>query len=212
MSNESSTIPLFSIPLYRSNSTAALDEALLEFTKSLAYVSQNNSGLLSESNQVLDLPAFGRLKIEINSEIKKFTQDVLGVKDEVTFYITTSWINLHNKGDYAPKHYHKNSLLSGVYYLQAEQECGDIVFERNYYHRSLFPSELDLEFKESHANFFNSSSFFVTPKRGDLLLFPSFLEHRVEPSASESPRYSLAFNVFIKGVIDNDDGTSFLRL
>ena len=38
-----------------------------------------------------------------------------------------------------------------------------------------------------------------------LIIFPSYLRHRVMPNNSKETRYSLAFNIFPKGKISNDD-------
>ena len=38
-----------------------------------------------------------------------------------------------------------------------------------------------------------------------LLIFPSYLQHKVMPNNSKDIRYSLAFNVFPKGKISKDD-------
>jgi ectoine hydroxylase-related dioxygenase (phytanoyl-CoA dioxygenase family) len=39
----------------------------------------------------------------------------------------------------------------------------------------------------------------VTPKTHDILLFPSDLTHQAESNLSDKPRYSIAFNCFVKG-------------
>ena len=41
---------------------------------------------------------------------------------------------------------------------------------------------------------FNNDRFFYEPKRGRILLFPSYLGHEVEPNITDEDRISIAFN------------------
>jgi uncharacterized protein (TIGR02466 family) len=76
--------------------------------------------------------------------------------------------------------------LSGVYYLTAPQDCGDIVF------RDPRPGALGAPFRLfkddcDHASF--------TPFAGLMILFPSYLEHFVLPSRSDEDRISISFDL-----------------
>ena len=48
-------------------------------------------------------------------------------------------------------------------------------------------------------NFFNSESWWLPVKTGQIMLFPSSLSHSVSIKKGTNTRVSLAFNVFIKG-------------
>ena len=48
-------------------------------------------------------------------------------------------------------------------------------------------------------NIFNTPFNIVTPEAGEIILFSSGLQHLVETNTSNEPRYSIAFNTFIKG-------------
>ena len=52
----------------------------------------------------------------------------------------------------------------------------------------------------------------VTPQRNDLILFSSGLQHFVEPNKTAEPRYSIAFNTFIKGKLGDYRDVSELTL
>ena len=45
-----------------------------------------------------------------------------------------------------------------------------------------------------HWNAFNSAEYFIEPTPGDLIIFPSTINHWVEPNPSKNDRISLAFN------------------
>jgi ectoine hydroxylase-related dioxygenase (phytanoyl-CoA dioxygenase family) len=52
----------------------------------------------------------------------------------------------------------------------------------------------------------------VTPKTGEVILFNSGIQHMVETNTSKKPRYSIAFNTFIKGKIGDFRDVSELTL
>ena len=43
----------------------------------------------------------------------------------------------------------------------------------------------------------------VVPKAGEVLLFPSEINHMIENNGSKHPRRAIAFNSFVKGKIGN---------
>ena len=43
-------------------------------------------------------------------------------------------------------------------------------------------------------NPFNSAEYYIDPKPGDLIIFPSTITHWVEPNPSKDDRITLAFN------------------
>ena len=47
---------------------------------------------------------------------------------------------------------------------------------------------------------------------GELLLFPSSLQHRVTVKKTETPRISLAFNSFVKGELGHIKALNYLEL
>ena len=57
------------------------------------------------------------------------------------------------------------------------------------------------------AYLYNESTITIKPQQWDLLMFPSILNHSVQPNQStEKVRHSLAFNTFIKGTV-GDSGS-----
>ena len=97
--------------------------------------------------------------------------------------INQSWINFYKKGAFQFEHNHVSASytprLSGVYYYKTNGEDGDIMFKSNRYQ---VPSPFvitDISYK---------------PKIGRLLLFPSWLTHRVNINNTENERISIAFN------------------
>jgi len=115
--------------------------------------------------------------------------------------LNTLWYNVNRKHNYNQTHNHPNSVVSGVYYLETPKDSGRIVFDTpdkglsyNFFNNSLF----------SKFNEYNSSKYYIKPNKGLLILFPSHIDHYVEPNNNDEPRISLAFNVNI--TIKKNDG------
>jgi uncharacterized protein (TIGR02466 family) len=153
----------------------------------------------SESMRTIDkeiLNSLPELKKEIEKEIDKYTRDYLKVDDNIEFYITTSWINKHKPDDYAVVHHHSNSIFSGIYYIRQPRWSGDLLIHENNMTPNI-SNRVMLNYKEMTD--YTTSHYQIPPEDGLLLLFPSFLMHSVEKNKSPHDRYSLGFNVFVKG-------------
>lgn len=111
----------------------------------------------------------------------------LGVLRELP--INNIWININGTNNGNRSHDHPNSSISGVFYLT--QNNSEIIFHRN---RDI--AEYHLEWLESNrkTNLSNTTVSY-SPKRGQYLIFPSWLMHSVRPNISTEKRISIAFNV-----------------
>jgi uncharacterized protein (TIGR02466 family) len=121
-------------------------------------------------------------------------------------YITQSWFNYTNTGQYHHSHLHPNSFVSGVLYLNADMEKDTITFQ-NKYNNYDFCFQID-----GYPNEFNSREVFFSNKVGTVFIFPSSLHHSVNHTTSEQTRISLAFNTFLRGYIGDDRKLTGLHL
>jgi len=110
-----------------------------------------------------------------------------------TFYITGCWANVSIKGYSHKEHVHPNNFLSGVYYAKAHPGCGPIVFD------DPRPQVKVLIPNIKAPNLYNTHNFEIQPKEGDLVLFPSWLPHRVRVNTTDQERVSVSFNIMFKG-------------
>ena len=103
--------------------------------------------------------------------------------------ITNMWAIINKNKAFNERHHHGNSSLSAAYYVKAENNAGNIVFfdprQANVFHH---PSA-------KKANDLNGQIKSITPKAGTLVLFPSYLEHKVEENLSNEERIVVSFNV-----------------
>lgn len=190
--------PLFSTPVYVNNlgNFARPDLTALEYTNRTP-TGETFGFLSSVDKDVLDRPMLAGIRALVTAEIAFYAHNLFAVTRNAEFYLTNSWINIYGRGDQAGAHIHHNSLFSGVLYLQATEAGGEIVFHRESGSQIPFPSAIDPEV-DSH-NIYNCRSWGYQPKTNDICLFPSVLSHSVQPNRSDEARWSLAFNVHVRG-------------
>ena len=200
--------PIFQTPLY-STQIDCIDEITFEYIKGLKYQRMvSGNGDISSNDYILDTSELYSLKQKIIDEMCFYTKDILQVKSNAKFYMTNSWVVKHNPGDFGATHLHRNSLISGVYYINTNEKTGRIVFDKAANHANLFPTAVDIEYYA--WNIFNSNRWGYNPQNGQVFLFPSTTPHFIEKNNSNEVRYSLAFNFFVRGIFG--DHSSMLEI
>jgi uncharacterized protein (TIGR02466 family) len=188
---------IFPEPIYMSELNRALTKEELSFIDKIKLDSHENYGnTTSNDTYILNNKEFKDLKKELHLKVKDYFNKVLSSSDNITPYITQSWLNYTEKNQYHHKHYHSNSLISGVFYINSNEEFDKIKFFNEKY------KAIQTEVKE--WNLWNSETWNFSIKSGDVILFPSSLTHMVETKQGNNTRISLAFNVFIKGALGED--------
>jgi uncharacterized protein (TIGR02466 family) len=106
-------------------------------------------------------------------------------------YDLQAWVNLSPPGASNAVHFHPNSHLSGVYYIQTPEGCGEIYFKD--------PRTPGLMFRPPVAveTAYTATEVALGAEAGRMYVFPSWLEHGVRPNRSESDRIGISFNVRI---------------
>jgi uncharacterized protein (TIGR02466 family) len=204
-----SVTPLYAVPLYQTNLNE-LDPAIKQFLITQVYERMpSGNGDYTVNKNILDTTECQTLRDQIQCHIEHFLFDQLQVSKNIKLEIQNSWVNRHAQGDYAHAHYHRNSVVSGCYYLDTVPDSGEIVFQKDKCFNNLFDTTVDMGF-DNAMNIFNSTYWPVRPTTGDLLLFPSHLAHSVTPNNTNQLRYSLAFNVFPRGNLGNGTDTILL--
>ena len=126
-----------------------------------------------------------KIKTNINTAINDMGWDLQ--TQEVK--ISNMWAIINTKGSLNQKHHHSNSDLSAAYYVSAEENCGDIIF---YDPR---PAKVYKHPIAKEANILNATINSISPEQGMLILFPSYLEHSVNPNLSDHKRIVISFNL-----------------
>jgi uncharacterized protein (TIGR02466 family) len=196
---------IFPIPIYISKLNRELTSKELSFIdKTKLNVYKNEGNTTSNKNYILNNNPFKNLKEDLDLKVKDYFDKVISPSNNITPYITQSWLNYTETNQYHHKHQHPNSLVSGVFYINCEEEHDKIKFFNEKY------SNIKFEIKD--WNMWNSESWWFSIKTGDVILFPSSLTHMVETKKGTNTRISLAFNVFIKGTLGNKKSLTELVL
>ena len=142
-----------------------------------------------------------------NDEMPKFMNEVVtgavsqylaseyaigGVSKEVelppiAIDLVSYWINVMPPGAWHTLHSHPNANLSGVFYLQAPEGCGDLFIPSPYVNgiETIIQTIPEYLFK---------------PKVREGYLFPASLPHSVGRNESDEDRVSISFNLKLKNL------------
>jgi uncharacterized protein (TIGR02466 family) len=106
--------------------------------------------------------------------------------------VTGCWANVNAPGTGHRLHSHRNNFLSGVYYVQVQDQADTInFFDPRPQAGVIRPPTL-----QSTAE--NSEVVSLRVTNGTLLLFPAWLPHAVDVNRSQRPRISLSFNLMFR--------------
>lgn len=98
-----------------------------------------------------------------------------------------SWIqDYSSEGLHHKRHSHGINGISGVYWIRADEEAAPLKFYN--------PNIVSTYVSTSRSNAFSWKTYIYKPKKGTILVFPSYIEHEVERAPKDSIRTTLAFN------------------
>ncbi len=132
-----------------------------------------------------DLVTYGltRLCSELESAQREYCRS-LGY-DHRGIEIVDSWFNWYRDGDFMFEHLHPDRLISGCYYHRTTGLDGVLKLKN--------PNPL-MQFKAWPADQLRDQDWRIQPCEGMIVLFPSWLVHRVSVNSTGSTRVSIALN------------------
>ena len=155
----------------------------------------NSNASISVRLNILD--DFPDIKKYILSIFNDYIKNVYKYENE--FVMTTSWSTRVKPNITTTSHNHKNSMFSGVLYLESKN-ISPILFESN-----PIPSSFSIE--PSEFNDFNCESWIVKPSPWEIIFFPSHIKHNICKNESDEDRFSIAMNFLPIGVYGKNDST-----
>ena len=148
-----------------------------------------------KNNKLYELPKYKELgKMALNACIKYI--DLLEYKlDDIE--LTGMWSNILKPGETHPPHTHSNNYISGVYYVQADNNPNTPAIN------FLDPrgQTCVLQPQQKRYTIYNSTRHSLPARVNRMILFPSWLSHFVPINYSKSDRISIAFNAMLKGKV-----------
>ena len=194
---------LFPIPLFKTKLNRDFTEKEINFileNENKVQINNYNTKVSTNKN-ILDSEELKDIKNEINNFLYNYKNIVLNTDNKFELYITQSWISYMKDNYFHNQHNHLNSFVSGVLYIQAQDNIMFLTDKNNFF-----------ELKVKQFNNFNSQSFNMNVQTGDIILFPSHLTHLVPHKINKNKRISLAFNTFIKGEIGRAEALTELTI
>ncbi len=196
---------LFAIPVAKSSIARNYTETELGFVKTQLHdPAKAIANFSSQNKKVLDAPEMKDIRSFIQTQLNAYFETVYNSSNDVTLQITQSWLTLTRKGESHHSHTHPNSIVSGALYFNVAKPDG-MNFFRNQDNQwyELIPRE---------TNYYNAFKVFVETKPGDLVLFPSSINHGVSQVTEDIERVSLSFNTFFSGELGNPAFSNALRI
>ena len=178
----------------------------LQFVKEQKNHTYKNTGnFTTYDSYILNKKEFKNIKKFLEKCCKDYLEKIICSKNNISLYITQSWLNYTEESQYHHKHEHPNSVVSGVLYLDADVKNDKIVFSHPIRYQQI---QVDVD----RFNAWNSDSWYVPVKTGELFMFPSSLSHQVIVKKGNNTRISLAFNTFYKGTMGSKDRLFELKI
>lgn len=196
---------LFPTPVYVFKYDGELTKRQMLLMKSLTKI-QNGQNRSSENYQILKNERLKDLNNfccdSFKEAFKKYNEDK---EYPAEIYITQSWANYSSRGEAHHQHWHPNSYLSGVFYVDTV-EGDSITFHNINVIRDCLVPDIDYQRKSSRA------IVTINVEKNTLIIFPSWLRHSVRINNKDHTRISIAMNSFLRGVIGDESGFSGIVL
>jgi uncharacterized protein (TIGR02466 family) len=169
------------------------EREVVEWSKKDKGIRRTNMIGWHSTTEMHQIPVFKPLVDELFKMQMEIYREELLSREPI---IGNMWANINPPGGYNRPHIHPNSHFSGVYYIKAPQNSGEIVFNdpRSAAHMVMPDRVKDIK-PPSHL----WREVRVNPLEGRMLMFPSWLWHCVEPNESNDIRISVSFNFIQKG-------------
>ena len=169
------------------------EKEIVEWSKKDKGIRRTNMIGWHSTTDMHKIPVFKTLVDELFKMQMEIYKEELLSREPI---IGNMWANINPPGGYNRPHIHPNSHFSGVYYIKAPQNSGDIVFNdpRSGAHM-IMPERIKDSKPPSHL----WREVRINPLEGRLIMFPSWLWHCVDPNESNDIRISVSFNFIQKG-------------
>lgn len=191
---------LFAVPIGIVRMPKLDSKVKQELIKNKDIVSRPGANDPNDTLELLD--EYQDLKQSITTEVQAFVHNCLGYSKQLNFKMTNSWVSRQPPGEQTFMHNHSNSLISAVYYLQTPKDSGRIIMHKRKHYDNVFSETVDIPVESFTP--VSSTGWPFDVEEDMLIMFPSNVEHSVEPNTSNQDRYSLASNFFAFGEFGYD--------
>ena len=161
-----------------------------------------------DQSRFLDQPEFKQFKQWILDSALIFSKNVLllALEEDQPLVMTDYWLNQIDQGGSLPFHNHCNSLISGTYYLNKDDNHSSLIFPqlRETENNTINPY---IKQQQDQNNVWTGAQV-IQVKTGALLLWESALVHGSYEN-NEDNRLSISFNIMPRVLKDNRNAHKF---
>jgi len=137
-------------------------------------------------SQLFKRKQFHSVAMDISSQVKEYAIERGWKHDPNELIMTNMFLNYQTKYQYQEYHDHRECIISGVFYIEVpDEENMEIML-----YTPLKANYDDIFFDSDDAQ----EVIKIKPQTGDILIFPSWLNHGVMSHTSDTTRISIAFN------------------
>ena len=165
-----------------------IKEILLKKEKSESSRSVSNVGGWQSEDTILEEDGFSGIKDFLFECVSSIKNEIY--IDDVKFFLAQSWANVNRNGHYNINHDHGNSQWSCAYYVTET------------YTAPLYFIDPRVRIYMDNSNLYLKNKYFqqLGPEKsmpGDVIFFPSWLEHAVAKNSTDNPRISISCNFLV---------------
>jgi uncharacterized protein (TIGR02466 family) len=160
-------------------------------------VKRSNVGGWHSSGDLFDtedetMTALAEALLAAAAEMSYFRARAINPACSIDVSFDGSWANVSRDGDFNKPHIHPGVLWSGVFYVDPGERAAEP------------PENGNIEFMDPRPSNHHAGKHMLRPRAGQVLVFPSWLCHYVNPFRGRGERISIAFNANAK--ISGPDG------
>tara|TARA_B100000497_G_C7628302_1_gene377557 strand:+ start:538 stop:1146 length:609 start_codon:yes stop_codon:yes gene_type:complete len=193
---------LFGSPIWHYNITSIDRNVLKNYilnlkSKDTGRVLSNSGGGWQSNSIPFDTPEFKEFYSVIKKIMNSCFKELNGKTNKYKVVIDECWANVNTKGSFNWSHIH-DGFLSMVYYVEADEDTGDIQFGH--------PSKLQ-SINWDYSMFYNDhitstdASWKFNPVTNRCIVFPSWLEHKVNVNNTNKTRISISLNTKLEEIL-----------
>ena len=194
-------VPFCGYPIYKISTGKTLNKKELSFLQNLDKESRHkDNGVnlhLTNDVDILNNIELKRIKSVVWDSFKDYVDNVLEIENN--FSIVNSWGTTQKKGQFHPRHNHPNAIFSSVFYVQTKDSS--LIFSLD---RSKLMEGFLIDYNIKNYNFFNSLSWEIPVKRGDIVFFPGELQHYTPTHNDDKERLVIGVSYFLSGKFGMD--------
>lgn len=198
---DNNVVGLFSIPVYKNQIVPTKEQievcdsyfdSIFKFAEENSWPGESGKTTGSYSLNLHDLPEFKWLFNSLTPHLNDYWWRVLNYHQTLIPQVVGSWANCHVKNQSTECHSHTDGYdglnhISGVFYYKKLEEESNIHF--------INPLDSLLRCQPYNTmQGIEEISISIPTKQYDVLLFPSWLRHRVPGNIFESERIAISFN------------------